>query len=486
MKSSIKSLTKQTLVYGVGTIMARLVTFMLLPLYTNVMPAADYGLVALVFAFLGFMNHVYNYGLDSSVMRYYGSAETDTERREVYSSAIWMTLGSSFILSLLVYGLSHPLSRLLLSDPAYDDLLRYSAVILFFDCICRVPFALLRMEERPMLFMAIRLFNVIVTLALNIWFVAVLRMGVDGIFKSTVITSAVTAVLLYAFTAWKIRPTLRWSTARELLIFGLPFVPTGLATAAMEMLNRYLVEHYLDLTAVGVFSAGFKLGIFMLLIVTAFYYAWQPFFLKAGKQESSRPLFARILTYFVLVTLGFWLLLTLLMHEIVYLRIAGFALIGRAEYRACEPIVPLILLGYVFFGINQVFLPGIYFEKKTRWLATLTILAAGVNIGANMALIPVWGIVGSALASLIGYLFLAGSTLIVSQRLFRVPYEYGRIALLFGITLAVGLPVYFWTIPLGWRLIMIAIFPLLLRGLGFFRPEEIATLRVRWRGIISR
>jgi O-antigen/teichoic acid export membrane protein len=476
MTASIRSLTKQTLIYGVGTILARLVTFLLLPLYTNLLAPADYGLASLIFAFNGFMIIIFNYGLDSAVMRHYSENAEPAAKMKLVSTAMWLTIATSFLLGALLYGLSGMLGRTLLDEATHGNLMRYSAGILFFDAIAHVPFALLRLEERPFQFMGVRLLNVFLMFGLNIYFVANLHRGVAGIFQSNLITSAVTTTLLFFLVLPKMAFSFSGKLALELAAFGLPFIPAGLATVCMEMLNRYILQDLMDLSAVGIFSAGFKLGIFMLLLTTAFYYAWQPFFLKAGPQESSRGLFARIFTYFVLVELTFWLILTAVMPEIVRFHIGHIYLIGK-EFQSCEPMVPIILMGYVFLGINQMFMPGIYFEKKTRFLAYLTFLAAAVNVGANFILIPALGIVGSAYSSLIGYITLAVSGYFVSQRLFRVPYELRRVALLFLLALGGGIPIMFLKPALPLRLGIVAAYPIFLWLTGFFRKSEIMIVK---------
>lgn len=476
MVASIKSLTKQTLIYGIGTILARLVTFLLLPVYTNILPAAEYGLASLIFAFVGFMIIIFNYGLDSAVIRYYNEAEDDLSRTKILSTAIYLSLVTSAFLGLLIYALSGYLGKTLLHDPAHANLIRYAALILFFDALAHVPFALLRLEEKPFQFMSIRLVNVVVVFTLNIYLVAHLRLGVDGIFQSNLITSALTTLILFIMIIPKLRCTFSGSMAHNLAQFGLPFIPAGLATVCMEMLNRYILERLMDLRAVGIFSAGFKLGIFMLLLTSAFYYAWQPFFLKAGPRESSKPLFARVLTYFVLVELTFWLVLTAFMPEIVHFHIRSVYLIGP-EYQGCEPMVPLILLGYVFLGINQVFLPGIYFEKKTRYLAYMTFIAAAVNVAANFLFVPLLGIVGSAYASLLGYFILAIQGYFVSQRLFRVSYDFRRVGMLFLFALGGGIPIYLLKPALVVRVAVVIAFPFILWLAGFFRKDEIALIK---------
>jgi len=476
MTASIRSLTKQTLVYGVGTILTRLVTFLLLPLYTNILAPAYYGLASLIFAFNGFMIIIFNYGLDSAVMRHYSENSEPAAKTKLVSTAMWLTIASSLVLGAWLYGLSGGLGRTLLGDAKYGNLLRLSAGILFFDAIAHIPFALLRLEEKPFQFMGVRLLNVFLSFGLNIYFVANLQRGVAGIFQSNLITSAITTTVLLVIVIPKMSLQFSGKVMRDLALFGLPFIPAGLATVCMEMLNRYILEHLAGLEAVGIFSAGFKLGIFMLLLTTAFYYAWQPFFMKAGPQESSRPLFARIFTYFVLVELTFWLVLTALMPEIVRFHIGNVSLIGQ-EYQSCEPMVPIILMGYVFLGINQVFLPGIYFEKKTRYLAYLTFLAAGVNVGFNFVLIPALGIIGSAYSSLIGYITLAVGGYFVSQRLFRVPYEMRRVGPIFLLALGGGIPIMFFRPALPLRLGIVLAYPVLLWLTGFFRRSEIAGLK---------
>jgi O-antigen/teichoic acid export membrane protein len=476
MASNIKSLAKQTLVYGVGTVLSRFVTFLLLPLYTNVMTRSEYGLASLVFAFLGFMNIIYNYGLDSAVMRFYSEGSNDSRKNTILSTAIWMCLATSFIFSLIIYNLDEFLGIKLLSSSENALLIRYGSFILFFDCICHVPFALLRLEEKPFQFMGLRLFNVLITFSLNIYFVACLRMGVVGIFRSNLIASAVTSAILYFIIFRKVKFIFSGSKAKDLLLFGLPFIPAGLATVSMEMINRYIIRHFMGLEAVGIFSAGFKLGVFMQLVTTAFYYAWQPFFLKAGKNESSRPLFAQVLTYFVLVELSFWILLTIFLHEIVRFHIGDIYLIG-IEFQACKPIVPIILLGYIFLGMNNIFLPGIYFDKKTRYIAYMTIISAVVNIAANFLLIPSLGIIGSALASLLGYIVLAFCTFAISQKLFNVPYEYKKVVLLFFIALVIGVPIYILQPNIFVKISAVIVYPILLKVFGIFGREEVNKIK---------
>ena len=194
----------------------------------------------------------------------------------------------------------------------------------------------------------------------------------------------------------------------------------------METIDRYIIEHLKGTATVGLYSAGYKLGIFMLLITTAFNYAWQPFFLRIGNTKEAKPVFARVFTYYILGTLFVWITLSAFIHEIVRFKLFGFSIIGPSFYDS-EIIIPVVLLAYIFQGVYLNFMPGIYFEKKTHYILLFTFSGALVNIGLNFVLIPRFGIMGSAVATLAGYITMALITFPVTQKLFKVPYEWSQI-----------------------------------------------------------
>lgn len=471
MTSQIKRLTRQTLIYGTGNVLTRFITFLLLPLYTHVLSPDEYGLVTLVYVFLGFMNIVYHYGLDAAFMRQYSEAKDDDEKRQLFSTAVWLSVGSSGLLSLIILSLSKPIAFSLLADSHYSHLFRLAAGILFLDALGHIPFASLRMQEKAGVFISIKLLNVITTLGLNIYFVAILHRGITGIFMSVFIASVVTTISVFFLSLLSLRPAFSFSLAKGYLKFGLPFVPAGLASIAMEMIDRYILAGLKDAATVGIYSAGYKLGIFMLLLTTAFHYAWQPFFLKMGKRKESRPLFARVYTYFLLASVFVWIVLSAFIHEIIRLRIAGYSIIGPSFYGA-ESIVPVILLAYIFQGAYLNFLPGIYFEKKTFYIPIITGSGAAVNIILNFILIPIYDMMGAALATVGGYMTMSVMTFFISRKLFAVPYEWGKIVrIILSAVASLAVILYFGeTAPV--KLIGVSIFIIGILAFRIVSPER--------------
>ena len=457
MTHPLKQLTRQTLIYGAGNVLSRLVTFLLLPLFTNVLSPEEYGLTTLVYVFLGFMNIVYHYGLDAAFMRYYSNADGGGEKHSLFSTALWLGAATSTALSIVILLASTGLSSLLLGSASFGHLFRLTAAILLLDAVSHVPFALLRLEERAAQFVAIKFMNVMITLGMNIYLVVMKGMGLDGVFLSVATASAFTTFFVLLATIRSIRPHFDPKLVRSLLRFGLPFLPAGLASIAMESIDRYILAGLTDTATVGVYSAGYKLGIFMLLLTTAFQFAWQPFFLKAGDRPESKPLFSRVFTSFMVVALCVWTVLTLFLPEIIRLKLGGAWLIGPAFHEA-ESIVPIILMAYLFQGAYLNFLPGIYFAEKTTYIAGITGLSALINVAVNFSLIPLYGMTGAAYATLAGHATMALLTYFVSRKLFPVPYEWVKLFRL-GITALIALTVaQFLDYTLVGRLVGIASF----------------------------
>ena len=187
------------MIYGTGNVLTRLVTFLLLPLLTNVLSVEEYGMVALVYVFLGFMNIVFHYGIDSAFLRFAGETDEPTKLRNRFSTAFWLSVFTSVVLSLLIASLSRPLTQILVGSLENEKLFVYCAGILFLDTIAIVPMAFLRLRNRAGQFTTIRMLNVLTTLGLSIYLVAVMKMGINGCFpkRSCGINSNCSGIISY-------------------------------------------------------------------------------------------------------------------------------------------------------------------------------------------------------------------------------------------------------------------------------------------------
>ncbi|MCH8326534.1 MAG: polysaccharide biosynthesis C-terminal domain-containing protein, partial [Bacteroidetes bacterium] len=234
---------------------------------------------------------------------------------------------------------------------------------------------------------------------------------------------------------------------KSFLKFGLPYFPAGLGAMLIQGIDRPILAHLTDLSTVGVYSANYKLGIFMMLFVSTFQFAWQPFFLQNEGEKNAKDIFSKVFTYFALVGSFVLVFISLFISDIVKINIFGYTIIG-SDYWGGLNIVPIILLGYLFYGFYIVFTAGIYIKEKSIYIPFITFGGAFINIISNVLLIPILGLIGAALSTLVSYLFLAAALLIVTQKFYRIEYEFLRIGkIFFGIFIVAV--IYYWLLNFG-------------------------------------
>jgi O-antigen/teichoic acid export membrane protein len=244
----------------------------------------------------------------------------------------------------------------------------------------------------------------------------------------------------------------------------------------VQVIDRPILESLRGSAAVGIYQANYRLGIFMMLIVSMYDFAWRPFFLSHAADTDAKQLFARILTYFILFATGIFLFLSFFLADFVQLPIfAGHPLVA-APYWGGLTIVPVILLAYLFLGVYNNLVAGIYIEKKTGYLPLITFAAAFINVVANYLLIPVLGLMGAALATLASYFVMMSFLYVVVQKIYPVEYEMARIGkIALAAAIVFGL---FQFVPAGSLSVvlkagLLLLFAALMYWMRFFVPSEL-------------
>ena len=450
-------LAGHTMIYTTGQLATRAIAFLLLPLYTNTLAPADYGVLSLAFTFAAFCQIICQLGLDSAFMRYYISAPAG-DKPPIFSTLYLLQATAAVIIAALIWLLRGPLALQLL-DSGRADWMGILAGIILLDTLWAYPLHLLRAEGRARGYVVFALANALLTVALNLVLVGLLQRGVTGALHASLISSGL-LVLGTAPLVWR-RFRLGGLSRRILrtaLTFGLPFMAAGLFAVTMEQADRYLLRWLGDLETVGIYTAGYRLGMVMLLVVMGFSRAWQPFFLRRGQDEDAPALFARVSVYVAAGMSWAALLATVWMDELLHFRLGGLSLLG-ARYGSAGSIVPIILLGYVFFGLYVLQLPGIHLTGRTGWIVVLRGSGALVNVALNLAFIPLWGITGAAWATCIAFGVMALSIHLVNRRIYPIPYSWSRLGRV-GALVALGWGLHaYWPDSLGSHLLISALFP---------------------------
>jgi O-antigen/teichoic acid export membrane protein len=446
MRKELASLTKETLIYGTSTVISRFLNFLLVPFYVNVLHStAEYGIASSLYAWIAFLNVIFPLGLEGAYFRYASRAEhekgNDEEKSKLFSSPFNLLAIVSVVLSVVIFYFSSEIAAIVFRDPKADitpmmvmltSIVGYSAFVLLFDSLAVLPFAELRLEHKAKRFATIKLINVVVTLGLNFYLILGLHAGVEGIFIANLSASVLTFFFLVPgfLPRWKL--AIERSVLKIMLPFGLTNVPANLAAMMVQVIDRPIVQMYLGLGAVGIYQANYRMGFIMMVFVSLFEYAWRPFFMRQHKTDDARArqLFARIFTYFMLIALVAFLLLSFFLPYVLSTPVFGRRLL-RADYLVGMSIIPVVLFAYIFQGMYTNFIAGIYIKERNRVLPFITGLGAAVNIAVNIILIPVMGIMGAALATLAAYMVMAFSIYLQAQKAYRIEYEWGRVRLLF-------------------------------------------------------
>lgn len=431
MFEKIKTLSKDTLIYGTNTIIGRFINFLFVPLYTNIFVPGEFGIVANIYAYIAILNVFFTIGLESGYFRFAATLEVGDAKENFTHPFIGIFL-NSLILSSILFLFSKNLSWLFQIPEGRDYILKYTAIILFFDAVSIVPFAYLRLLRKPVKFVTIKLINIGINVSLNFILILGFRWGIDAIFISNVVASVVTFLLLSPIVFKNVSFSINKNLISELLRFSLPYIPAGISSNIIQVISRpmiYLVTK--DYSEVGIFQANYKLGIFMMLFVSMFEFAWRPFFMQNYKDPNAKNLFSKVLTLFTLAEAFLFIVLTLFINDIVKIKFfnKGY-LIGQAYWSGLN-IVPIVLFAYLIYGIYINLMPGIYIMKKTKYLSLITVVAAIVNILLNLAMIPLFGILGSAIASLFSYISMAVGIFLVVNKYYKIQYEYIKLLNIF-------------------------------------------------------
>jgi O-antigen/teichoic acid export membrane protein len=373
----------------------------------------------------------------------YKSVSEFSEEKKVFSTPYIFVTITTLVFSLIILLLKVPLSDGMSVPFQYSYLLNYVVLILIFDTLALVPFSNLRLQRKAAKFAVIKTLNILINLGLNIYLIIVLDYGIEGIFISNTIASAFSFVALLPEIIKYFIPKIDFDLLKKMLKFGIPYLPASIAATIVQVIDRPILVRLAGESALGIYQANYKLGIFMMLFVQMFQYAWQPFFLNNAKDENAKRLFSKILTIYVIASSLILVILSLFISDFAKIEIYGGRTIIGQEFLSGLYIVPVVLLAYVFHGMYVNFQAGIYIEEKTKYFPLVTGAGALINIVVNILLIPQIGIMGAAVATLASYFVMASGLFIVARKFYKIEYEFLKIGTIFLLVAAAGFVFYY-------------------------------------------
>jgi len=435
-------LAGQTAVYGLPTILGRMLNYALVPFFTYIFgKPADFGLNVEFFAYISFLNILFTYGMETALFNF---SVSESDKNMVYSTTLRSLVVSTLALSVPFIFFSNDLANLL-RYPGHTDFIWWAILIVGTDAIAAIPFAKLRQENKARRFATIKMINISINVLLNLFFIGVCKsfsekhagsflgnlynpaIGIGYSFIAQLTANIVSLVLLSKEIS-RIRYGFDFSMWKRMMNYSLPLLIVGFGGMTNETMDRILIKYLLPSgiaeTQVGIYGACYKISILMTLFVMAFRYAAEPFFFARQKDKDAHSLYGKVMKYFVIFCLIIFLGTTLNISWIKYF-------VGK-EYRSGLAVVPILLLANLFLGMY--FNLSIWFKLtgKTRFGMWITLFGAAITLILNFAWIPssnvyVGGYMGSAWATFICYGMMMVLSYFIGQKYYHVDYDVVRI-----------------------------------------------------------
>lgn len=429
---TLKTFFKDTIIYGLATVLPRLMNFILVPLHINSLGTTSYSDNTTFYVYAAFFNVLLTYGMETAFFRFFNLSK---EKGKVFSTSLISLTVSTLLFFVIVLFFSHSLAQVVNLSQTYFNLL---VAVLVLDALVVVPFAYLRATGRPIKFTAIKLSNILVYVVLNFFFLwAIPKFDiqfpgynstdlVQYIFISNVAASISTLLLLSPYF-FRTKLVFSKTIFKELLNYGWPIMVVGLAYVINENFDKWLLPELLGKSINGAYSGCYKIAVFMTIFIQAFRLGAEPFFFSHAKELNAKETYAKIMKYFVILGC------LMFVFTVAFLNIFKELIVRDPSYWIAIDIVPIVLLANLCLGIYFNLAIWYKLTDKTRYGMYIAIVGAVITIVLNYLWIERYGFMASAWTTLIAYVSMMLISYQIGKRHYPVPYDVLRIGSYLGV-----------------------------------------------------
>ena len=476
LTSKFITLGKQGTMYAAGSVIGRLAGIVLIPLYTSVLASSDYGIMGLVVMTGQIASTLFALGLRSSLLRSFYDYDEDAKRKVVVSTVLYLTIASSIVLLLCGIFFGDDLAGALFDSPEYSLYFILIVSVAIFEMFNQIALAVFRARQEPAKFVLFQTLSVLLRAGIIIYLVAVKNWGLRGVFVGQLSAAAVSATLML----WLIRGSivLKFSTpeARKMLRFGLPLVFVGVFGFVSTYIDRVILNHYVSLNKVGLYTLAYQLGMLTnIILIAPLKRVWGPMFLSVKDHDNFGEFCAKAFSYVLCIAGFIFLLISLLSKELLLV-------MAKPEYWASYSVIPIIALTYAIWSTRSIIEVGVFLKRKTARIAYYTCIGALVKVVLSFILIPRYEMAGAAWATLISFMVTLTIDYLYNRRLFKIDYEWPRIAKICAANAIIFAAGFFIIIDniflsVAFKIVIILLYPFLLLGIGFFEKPEITRIK---------
>ena len=413
-------LSADTFYYGIGKMGEGVAALVLIPVLTRAFSPTEFGLWDIVVTFFVITTTVTSLALEVSLSAFYFETEDAVQRKTIASTSVYFRFFSSFLVAIVIFLLAPAISSLIFDAPHYSRYFRIVAAAIPFFLGMNIFRQLLRVSFAPGKYNVVSIGYAALYALFGIFLVVRMQMGINGILlgmlAALVVASLVGAVFTRRFLAFQFS----MSALRKMLSFGLPILPSLFACWIIDFSDRYFLARLSTLEQVGIYSAGAKISSIIILFVTSFQMAWLPYALSIQHKEDARERYSRGLFLFLLICLIGGTGIVIFVKPILIL-------LTQPKYYGAEKVVGLLVLATIAYGAYLIMNIGLIIAKKTSFTSISVGVGALLNIALNFMLIPHYGMLGAAAATLISYLVAAAAIYWFANRWYPIDYRFSRI-----------------------------------------------------------
>lgn len=474
MLAHFKRLTGQILAYGLGDTINKIIAILVLPLFTHYLTPADFGVASILTVASALIAGLADLGLSNGLFRFFPEEEEPAKSRLVSTSQITIVL-ITVIIGLLGTVFASQLSQLFFKTDAYSYVVILNFLNIPLSAAVIMPLARLKLENKAALYSGFKVAKVVTELLAKVLLIVFLNRGLNGLFEAQIINAAFFLIVIFLFTLKTTSFIFSFSALKKMFIFGFPFALSPIFFWILNWADRVILGRLADINEVGLYTLGYTMGMAIMLPVGAFNTAWPVFYMSVAKDSRAKEFYSLTLTYFSLI-IGFFILIVSIFSR------DYFIFFTPSEFHGAYLVVPIIALSYVFMGHYTVMITGTYLKKKTTSVIITEIASVVINITTMFILIPYWGRLGAALATLISFICLPIIIHFFTYKVYPIAYEYRRLIQIFiAIVIVFGLANYIYQptiLNIFLRIGILLIYPVLLYLIGFFQPKELLQIKL--------
>jgi O-antigen/teichoic acid export membrane protein len=464
----LKRLGTQSAIYGLGGIVSRLIAVFLLPVYTVYLGTTGFGQIETIVALTAVLTIVLRLGITSAFFRFYFDSEDAKRRTLIVRTSFWFTMAMATLGLAVGWIFADQISGWLgLGDPW---LVRAGFVGLWAQMNYAQMTSLFRVEERPVGFAIASVANVLITIGATIALVVGFHKGAIGAVIGNFLGTLAVYVVLLAYRRYQLGLQFDRRLLRAMNRFGLPLVPSALALWAINLIDRLFINGYKGQSEVGIYSLAVRIASVIVFLMTAFQLAWPAFAYSIRDDGAARRTYAYVLTYLLFITCWMSLALGSLAPWLVSL------LAPHGNFERSAGAVPFLCFGVAAYSGYSVLAIGVGRTRQTQLNWIVSGAAALINIALCIALIPPYGMMGAAVATLVAYVALFLGMWLRSRTVYPVPYQWRRIVTLSAVAAALTAIAYsLHSLPVA--ILLTLAYPLVLLPLRFYQHAELTRLR---------